>query len=331
MPRRKPKTIRSVPEPEKRRGPYVSKEERKEELRRKAEAMGKFKGKFALIPVDRCFIDPRFQRDLKPARIRKILQNPRWEAFAACVANLKTEGEKAGWYSLLTGQQRWEAWKELELEFMPAIVWTLDDLEEEALVFLLEAERTTVGPLDRWKALLIAEDPVACSIQRCLDECDYRVGSGKNANYIGFVGTLLIHWNAQPRLSESVLELCAWIANGQYMNGNLFKGLYGLELLMRKYGLTLFKTHYIDGLAKIGQAQLVLAAETSQKGVELGTSARAMYNYAYGMVSLLNRQRSTRRIPLAIFDHLTKQAQNEMESDESLDEWEDPLDNGTEI
>jgi hypothetical protein len=94
----------------------------------------------AWLPIERLFVDERYQRDLKQRHVNRIAENFRWSRFQAV---LVTKCDK-GW-SIIDGQHRVEAAKVCGLDLIPAVVIDQADIAEQAASFVwANAARATV-------------------------------------------------------------------------------------------------------------------------------------------------------------------------------------------
>lgn len=120
----------------------------------------------AWLPVDRCSVDPRYQRSLErqpsPRHIEKITENFRWARFQAVLA------VKANlFWLIIDGQHRVEAARRRGIKHVPAVVLADIDAAEQADAFVwANRDRLAVSAQAIFRAELAAGKPEAVTLDR---------------------------------------------------------------------------------------------------------------------------------------------------------------------
>lgn len=118
------------------------------------------------LPVDKLTADARFQRSIESRRsqsnIKNIVERFTWSLFqVATVANVD------GTFSIIDGQHRVEAARQIGLETVPCIVIEVENVAEAARLFVdANRNRVTLTPQAIHKALVAAGDEQACAVDR---------------------------------------------------------------------------------------------------------------------------------------------------------------------
>lgn len=140
-------------------------------------------------------VDHRYQRDEKASLVYAIAADFSWPAFGVLTVFERSTGE----LYCADGQQRLAAVKMMEdaPTLVPAAVFPANGLKTEAEVFdFINVLRKQLGPMEKHKAKLIAEDPAALAIERSVEKTGFTLlGGGKGPNNIQAVETLYYVYN----------------------------------------------------------------------------------------------------------------------------------------
>lgn len=126
-------------------------------------------------------IDRSIQRNEEPGEISKIVRNFNPDALGTFTISVRDvelpDGKIVTKWFLIDGQQRNAALTRMKWDGkVRAVVHYNLSVAEEARLFLDLNDRTSVGPWGRFKARLVAEEPIAVAIKNMLDELDINLG-----------------------------------------------------------------------------------------------------------------------------------------------------------
>lgn len=126
----------------------------------------------AWLPVQRCGVNPAYQRTIKSERsqamIAKIAADFRWAAFQAVLA--APDPDRDGWFLVLDGQHRIEAARRVGIDRVPAVVVAAVSVAEQALAFVrANQDRVAVNPFALFHAKIVAGDPTAQAVAKLCD------------------------------------------------------------------------------------------------------------------------------------------------------------------
>lgn len=125
------------------------------------------------VPIDRLFVDHRYQANLSPARVRRIQ-----EAYNPIAAGLLLVGARDnGMFAVIDGQHRLEAMKNLGATHALCVVVFGLSLPQEAFLFkACNTNRKRPKAIDVFRARLVGCDPVALEIKGIVESFGYRIG-----------------------------------------------------------------------------------------------------------------------------------------------------------
>ncbi len=119
------------------------------------------------IDTDNLLLDPSYQRGISrigQRTIKKIIGQFDWMKFGALiVAKSGTD------FAVIDGQHRAIAAIHLQLPKVPALVGSSDHIAQADAFVGINKNRTRVGPLDEYRAALVAGAPDALAVQSILD------------------------------------------------------------------------------------------------------------------------------------------------------------------
>lgn len=149
-------------------------------------------------------VDLRYQRQLSVARVKRMVDE--WDDLAAgvIVVSRRSAGDH-GHLVLLDGQHRVEAARKLGRTHMIAVVYDGLTLREEARMFtLINAARSPVSAITRFKARLVYGDAKAAKIHGIVNDAGGRIDSG----HIKCVSALELVFDRQgPTVLKRALEI----------------------------------------------------------------------------------------------------------------------------
>lgn len=135
---------------------------------------------YAELTIDSIGIDPAYQRDFDERRAKVMSQDLDWARFGVPVVARRAEGK----YFVVDAQHRIAAAKMAGHGSKQILCEVHDGMtkREEAELFLkLNGGRKAIRAFDRYKARLVAEEPVALEFTRIAEACGLRIVPGGNA------------------------------------------------------------------------------------------------------------------------------------------------------
>jgi ParB-like nuclease domain len=239
-------------------------------------------GELLRIDKSRLHIDRSYQRKLWPNRITRIAANWSWVSCGALIVSHRGDGH----YFIIDGQHRWEAAKLVKyITDLPCLCFELDRVHDEAIGFLAaNTERKYPSLAEQFKALMIAQDPVALIAQRLAESCGRRISAPAGADTISCVAEFfrLIQFN--PEATERAFPVVARVCNGHAMTARLLRGLVILERRMPA-GSSLNDARWRQRLDSVGYTDLLTTIRHSIM-LEGNGSERAC---AEGILRAINR------------------------------------------
>jgi hypothetical protein len=134
-------------------------------------------GKLEEVDIKKLDVDDRYQRELQEGRVKRMVK----EFNPLQVGAIQTS-RRNGRLTVIDGQHRLAAAKELGLKKMPCVVH--DDLtpEEEAALFVrLQLDRRSLKPVERFEAQVFAGDERADQIRRATQAAGYTIGQANHS------------------------------------------------------------------------------------------------------------------------------------------------------
>ncbi|MBR9766134.1 MAG: ParB N-terminal domain-containing protein [Rhodobacteraceae bacterium] len=123
------------------------------------------------IPIADLYVDRRYQRRTSAnsrMRIRSMVAEFSWSKFGAIAVTEETDGR----FSIIDGQHRAIAAAAIRASHVPAVIAT-GDVAAQAETFVgINAMRTSVASIDKFRARVAAADPVAVAVHKMLTELD---------------------------------------------------------------------------------------------------------------------------------------------------------------
>jgi hypothetical protein len=248
-------------------------------------------GKFELIPKGDINIDHAYQRDkTSMTRILSIARDFSWQAFGVLLCVRREDGTV--W--AFDGQHRkLAADKRSDVTKLPCLVFTADDLEQEARAFLSSnTVRGVVVSLDKYRALLTCKDKTALLVQAMVRSTGHQIGRTSTA--VRCVAFLMKAMQLDQDTLLKIWPMAARIAQDHAVTDELVKALFTTERALRRTGQgSLSDKHNYEAISKLKYYQFDEANKkaTAYLGGGEKTHARAL-------VDCLNFRRTKNRIDL---------------------------------
>ena len=122
----------------------------------------------AWIPVAELTVDAAYQRKISDRGrkvIRTICDSFSWSSFGALTVGRSDDG-----YSIIDGQHRTIAAREMNLEIVPCVVVNAGQSEQARGFAGINGTRTSVTAVDKFRAKVIAGDPEAIKLSNVMSE-----------------------------------------------------------------------------------------------------------------------------------------------------------------
>lgn len=213
-------------------------------------------------------IDESYQRTISQGLVKRIAE--KWDWLYLGVIHV---AEINGSYYVVDGQHRLEAAKKRkDVDNLPCIVHKNVDQETAAEMFLgingaidaLNSTRKPLTPYQKFKALLIAKDKTAVTIQNNLDLLGYKIpgsprGKGKSLNAVAAVYNAFVKDEEHAR---QALITCTDIMNGKPLTQSVFWGVYEFARNADRYDPPVPFDKWRQRLIKIGYQNIDEAITT---------------------------------------------------------------------
>jgi len=211
------------------------------------------KAKFRVdhLPFSSLAFDDRYQRAMMPARVHALMGRWKLEDVGAITVNIR-----GGKPYVIDGQHRVRAAMELGLGDTKVLchVYTGLTVEDEAHKFLALNDARSVTPLDRYRAGLVAKDPVAIGIRDILAKHGLVIGNaspkggvlrcvskavmfyGRDPDLLDRICAVLVEaWGTRSSAVEQVVFTAAGIVLDRY-NGEIDQSLLVRKLAKYRGG-----------------------------------------------------------------------------------------------
>jgi len=245
-----------------------------------------------LLQIDKrnLHIDPAYQRRLWPDRVARMAANWSWVSCGALIVSHRGDHQ----YFIIDGQHRWEAARLVpSIKDLPCLCFELDEVRDEAVGFLAaNTERKHPSLAEQFKALIIADDPVAKAAHDLAQSCGRRISAPSSAETISCVSEFFRLLQQSREATERVFPVIAKLCEGEPMQGRILRGIVSLERRMpQRHSLS--DRRWAERLEHVGY-NAILATIKNAINLEGGGSERAC---AEGVERAINKGL---RNPLAI-------------------------------
>ena len=258
-------------------------------------------GKHRAVALDEISIDPKVQRDegVNQPRVNKMASAFDRDALGVLILSQRRDGTLV----CLDGAHRTAAARQAgHAARMDAIVFTGLSMAEEASLFLLYNDKKDPSAISRFKARVIAGDPVAVDVNRIIAEHGWKVSTAKNDT--GVLAAIdkaeAVYRNAgktmpegaYPEVLDSVLTIltAAWEHDPKSTHGAL---LIGVSQLIGRFGKAIDYKKVIDEMQGTRPGVLMGKAR-NLADIQGGTVSAAV---AKILVGLHNNRRRTNLLP----------------------------------
>lgn len=221
--------------------------------------------KFRKLPVGTLTIDERYQRELNPARVLKIVAayNPQ----QLSVLEVSSRGDDT--YVVFDGQHRLEALREMGADSAPCLVHSGLTAKEEAELFArLQLDRRGLSALERFRAQVFAGDEQAIRVQDITTAAGFVIGKAGDAGEyrcIRAVSALerIYRREGPDRLADTLDTVRSlWAGDKRSTDGYL---LEGMAQFLQRYGNRV-GSEQMDHLAATSPTAILRRALGSMQG-----------------------------------------------------------------
>lgn len=250
-------------------------------------------GEFAWIHKSKLCIDERYQRDqISHERIRTITKDWSWIGLGALSVACRPDGTLL----VMDGQHRKLAADQRDdIQELPCMVFELSDVSQEAKGFLdANTVRGPVKAVHKFKAELVACDPLSLAIHEMCERTGYKIVDGGTSDFtVTCVAALRSAMDTDSVLCRKVWALCVEICEGKTVSGRMFQSLFVLERFLSKSDESIFSRHNHDSLVRAGASEILKKIMEAHHYYGQGGAAIG----AQGITNLLNFKRRSRQLP----------------------------------
>lgn len=235
----------------------------------------------------------QYQRRPVEAHIRRIAREFDPDLFGRLVVSHRANGS----YYVIDGQHRLSAiakmgWLDQRL---PCIVYEDLSIEREASLFVLTQDnRRPIHAVDRYRARLVAGDPLTLEIEAALQRHGFQVTKGTARNAIQAVSALVQVAQGKPGDLDAVLSVlrAAWDGEASALNSSM---ILGIAAFRQRYRDRYDHERLVSILQTIAPPKLLADA---RNGVSLSTDYHSLrYRVAVMIANRYNQRLTTRRLP----------------------------------
>lgn len=250
----------------------------------------------AFVPVGQIDVDRNYQREIKPALVKRILSKFEWRKFGAVVLSRQEDGR----FMVVEGQHRCKAAAlHPDVKTVPAVIVPHGSSAEEADSFLaINRDRMAVTSVEQYWAALTAGDPQTVAMSKVLQSagCDVVEAQGiqkpNRTNAISAVARSMQRYgDASTRRALLVLR-SAWPTDPRALRGTI---ITALARLIRNN-----KEVRDENLAAALRGQSVTTLTASAEQFKRLSGGSADVALAKTIVELHNKGRRTNAIALGV-------------------------------
>lgn len=248
-------------------------------------------GQFQMIPKTSLYVDRAYQRsegEVSQNKILKYAADWHWMLCGVLLVVRRPDGS----YLVVDGQHRaLAALTRDDISELPCLVFSLDDVTEEARTFVAAATvRTSISTVTRHKASVVAMDPVSLAVEEAAQACGCTISKSDGAGHIKAVSTLTSMVREDADIARLCLALVREMAGPSTLSGDVLAALFWLA---RKEPSVLGKPHSTR-LIELGQDAAVI--EMTRRRILVGKGGPKVDGEA--LVPLLNKGLRRNRIEL---------------------------------
>jgi hypothetical protein len=241
------------------------------------------KGTFADLSKDLLLVDPDYQRDALEEKVLRLAREWSWCAAGAVLVAKRLDGRLYvfdGQYRVLAARKR------SDIKTLPAIVYEMPNLKDEALAFLRSnCNRKSVMASEKFRAQLITDDETAHFIQRLVDAAGRRISFGSSGpTTLTCVATMQRAARSNRDSLMSVWPLIIEVCDGKPMHEKVIESLFYIERNLPE-GQSLQSAPWRGRVIKLGASGILRACNEAGAYYQRG-GAKV---WASGVIRALNK------------------------------------------
>lgn len=217
-------------------------------------------GVFMQIPTGSLRIDTQYQRPVSGPRVDKIASDWSWIACGCLTVALRGSG--SGDYFVVDGQHRLEGAIRAEIPELPCIVFESVSHSGEAQNFIdLNTSRKAITVVDRYRAILVVEDPIALHVQKLLEIADRVPVSSRSsfpsskAKVVMCIDYLLRAATTSPDILDHIWPLMINLCENELITRRLLQGFIYIERYLTN--TSVMERHWRRRVLSIGYSAIV--------------------------------------------------------------------------
>jgi len=226
-------------------------------------------------------VDYSYQRNTNEMKLKNIARDWSWIACGAIVV-----ANREGALFVVDGQHRvLAARKRSDITDLPCLVFTTSAAKQEAKGFLsAQTQRKPVTSIEKFKAMVVVEDPDALFIQSLADKYGIHIKSGYAPGYLKCVSSMLSHAKNDRETLAHIWPLVVDVSKNYAISERILEGLMHIEKRMPK-GTSLMDKEWTARVLKVGAPGLLDAAGKASAYYAKGGPKV----WASGMVEAINK------------------------------------------
>ena len=242
-------------------------------------------GEFAMIAKEELNVDHSYQRDaINEIRINEMASNWDWVMCGA----LSVSEREGKWYVMDGQHRKLAADKRSDIHDLPCMVFPLESRQREAGAFVgLNSQKTAVGGVDRFKAMIVAGDKTAIGLESVLKSTGHKAAKSGSSKNVSCVMCLWKLFRRDEVTFKSLWPLLADMNPANPVVDVLVRGVWGAEMKAKEKELSLTEQPYRSALLQVGGA--VLSAEIRREVGIVGKGGERIETAA--ILKWINRQR----------------------------------------
>lgn len=226
-------------------------------------------------------VDYSYQRNTNEIKLKNIARDWSWIACGAIVV-----ANREGTLFVVDGQHRvLAARKRSDISDLPCLVFTTSAAKQEAKGFLsAQTQRKPVTAVEKFKAMVVVEDPDALFVQSLADKYEIHIKSGCAPGYLKCVSSMLSHAKNDKETLAHIWPLVVDVSKNYAISERILEGLMHIEKRMPE-GTSLMDKEWTARVLKVGVPGLLdAAAKASAYYAKGGPKV-----WANGMVEAINK------------------------------------------
>lgn len=244
-------------------------------------------GEFQLIDKAALNIDRDYQRDrINHKRVNRIAHAWSWVMLGVLLVARRPDGT----FWVFDGQHRkLGADKRSDVRELPCLVFRTSGLKDESKHFLdVNSDRGPVAMIDKFKALLAANDPTAVAVSWLVGADGYQIDRGGGNYTVECPGVLVRCYQQDRSATEIAWAVTVKVCSGAKPNERVILGLWRAQRHLSKLGLP----PLTDARYQTAIDRMTVKSLTDSIGEVVAYTHRGgEKSYGEGVIRLLNYKR----------------------------------------